>query len=328
MGEFKPMVKMMTTEPSVELKLKKGGSVAHKAMKSGGSCKETGHKKMAFGGSLGSIANKVRNMMPTLAKNVANAKIATPAKPSMTERRKAMKTGGVAKGQGGYKTGGVVKGQGGYKDGGIIKSESGKCKVNTAHPDTDKGPTGDVKLGKPAGYKKGGLPKKFAEGGSVQDDGRPQKMAQGAKKPSSAVSIDKLSGTFKKGGTVASKKLQAVFKKENAPAMKAAKADSDLKYSKYQKKMADGGYAGYDIEMSPEEQLKEMRRRKAMQQGYEGTRERDTSANEALLDTLTSLPKSVKDMVRKAMRGEGAVTDTERTVSRTVVPAKKRGGKV
>ena len=39
--------------------------------------------------------------------------------------------------------------------------------------------------------------------------------------------------------------------------------------------------------------------------------------------------KSVKDMVRKAMRGEGAVTDTERTVSRTVTPpAKRRGGKV
>ncbi len=27
MGQFKPMVKMETTEPSIELKLKKGGSV-------------------------------------------------------------------------------------------------------------------------------------------------------------------------------------------------------------------------------------------------------------------------------------------------------------
>ena len=357
MGQFKPMVKMMTTEPTVELKLKKGGTVkGHKNMKSGG-CMKSGGKADATGHSYmnGGISAALAGapMIAAPRRRMA-AKV---GKPSMAARRAAMmatgrknggamealkkheekpaskahkglKTGGVAMGQGGYKTGGVVKGQGGYKDGGIIKSESGKCKVNTAHPDTDKGPTGDVKLGKPAGYKKGGLPKKFAEGGSVQDDGRPQKMAQGAKKPSTAVSIDKLSGTFKKGGTVASKKLQAVFKKENAPAMKAAKADSDLKYSKYQKKMADGGYAGYDIEMSPEEQLKEMRRRKAMQQGYEGTRERDTSANEALLDTLTSLPKSVKDMVRKAMRGEGAVTDTETTVSRTVVPAKKRGGKV
>ena len=30
MGQFKPMVKMMTTEPTVELKLKKGGHVNRK----------------------------------------------------------------------------------------------------------------------------------------------------------------------------------------------------------------------------------------------------------------------------------------------------------
>ena len=35
MGQFKPMVKMMTTEPTVELKLKKGGSV-EKKMQMGG----------------------------------------------------------------------------------------------------------------------------------------------------------------------------------------------------------------------------------------------------------------------------------------------------
>ena len=35
MGQFKPMVKMMTTEPSVILKLKKGGKVDKKAMGGG-----------------------------------------------------------------------------------------------------------------------------------------------------------------------------------------------------------------------------------------------------------------------------------------------------
>ena len=35
MGQFKPMVKMETTEPSVELKLKKGGKV-EKKMQMGG----------------------------------------------------------------------------------------------------------------------------------------------------------------------------------------------------------------------------------------------------------------------------------------------------
>ena len=44
MGQFKPMVKMMTTEPTVELKLKKGGS-AHKKMKHGG---DASHIKSSF----------------------------------------------------------------------------------------------------------------------------------------------------------------------------------------------------------------------------------------------------------------------------------------
>ena len=184
--------------------------------------------------------------------------------------------------------------------------------------------------------KKGGSSKKYAEGGSVNDGGRPQKMPQGAKKPSSSVSIDKLSGTFKKGGTVASKRLQNVFKKENAPAMKAAKADSNLKYKKggNVKKYADGGYSDAEVTfdesfMSPEERLQEMRRRRAMQRGAGQVSELERESNEALLDSLTSLPKRVKDMARKAMRGSGAVTDTERTVSRTVTPpAKRRGGKV
>ena len=51
MAEFKPMVKMMTTEPSVILKLKKGGSVAHP-------------KKMAMGGM-------PRSMPPAVARKIS-----------------------------------------------------------------------------------------------------------------------------------------------------------------------------------------------------------------------------------------------------------------
>ena len=336
MGEFKPMVKMETTEPSVELKLKKGGSVAHKAMKSGGICKETGHKKMAGGGMLAGIAEKMGRMAPAFVKNIVNAKAASPAKPSMAARRTAMKTGGVAKGQGGYKTGGVVKGQGGYAEGGIIKSTTGATKVDTAKPNTSPAKTGDVKLGNGGGYKKGGATKKFASGGSVNDSGRAQKMPQGEKRPSTAVSIDKLSGTFKKGGNVSSKKLQSTFKKENAPAMKAAKADSDLKYSKYQKgkKMADGGLSNVDMSFdesfaSPREQLAEIKRRRDMARAAGQVSDRDTRANEELLEKVTSLPKAAKDIAKRAMRGQGAVTDTERTISRTVTPPlqRKAGGK-
>ncbi len=339
MGEFKPMVKMETTEPSIELKLKKGGTVGHKAMKSGGACKETGHKKMAIGGGmLAGLADKFRSMAPSFAKNVANAKVATPAKPSMAARRKAMKTGGVVKGQGGYKTGGVVKGQGGYAEGGIIRSTSGKTKVVTATPNNSPAKTGDVKLGNGGGYKKGGKAKKaYASGGSVNDSGKATSMPQGRKTPSSPVSISKLSGTFKKGGNVTSKALQAEFKKENAPAMKAAKADSNLKYSKYQKaskKMADGGRS--DVEMtfdesfaSPREQLREMRMRRAMNRGAAQVSERERASNEAMVDALTSLPRAAKELAKRSLRGQGAVTDTERTVSRTVTPPlqRKHGGK-
>jgi hypothetical protein len=48
MGQFKPMVKMETTEPSVILKLKKGGHVNYK---DGGQA-ESGHTKMAGGGKM------------------------------------------------------------------------------------------------------------------------------------------------------------------------------------------------------------------------------------------------------------------------------------
>ena len=82
MGQFKPMVKMETTEPSVILKLKKGG---HVGMKSKG---ENGHapmKKMD-GGVMGALAGT-----PALVGRPAvNAPVASPGRPSMMARRKAM----------------------------------------------------------------------------------------------------------------------------------------------------------------------------------------------------------------------------------------------
>ena len=197
MGQFKPMVKMMTTEPSVVLKLKKGGHVAMpgKAV-----------KKMD-GGTMGALAAAPSARVPAVAPDGR-----APAKPSMAERRRAMmgrrgmaapvmaKKGGemeskaehakeatkaelkahadkpASKAHKGLKTGGVVKGQGGYKTGGVVKGQGG--------------------------YKKGGAVKKFAKGGQVQDDGRPEQMPQGKKPPSAPVSISRLSGTFKKGGAV------------------------------------------------------------------------------------------------------------------------------
>jgi len=337
MGQFKPMVKMETTEPSVELKLKKGGSVAHKPMK--GKAESQKPVKKAMGGGLGAVAPATP---PMISPRDMALESRGPAKPSLALRRKAMAmrnarkaapvaveapvmkkggkcgggkmaTGGVVKGNsGGYKTGGVVNGQGGFKDGGS---------------------TGDVKLGNAGGFKKGGATKKFASGGSVDDSGRAQKMPQGNKKPSAPVAINMLSGTFKKGGNVSAKALQSKFKSENAPAMKAAKANSDEKYSPYQKKtggkvkkMADGGMTYDESFASPAEQLAEMRRMKniAKGEGAISDAEREAAKGLGVADKL----KGVYNKVKGALSGQGAVTDTERTISRTVTPpAKKRGGR-
>ena len=191
MGQFKPMVKMMTTEPTVELKLKKGGAVA---MKKGGST--TKAKKMAMGG-LGAMA------APTMPSSMPAEMPAGPApkKPSMASRRKAMmaskmpvrpvmKNGGMpeslkkhadmpaSKAHKGLKTGGVAMGQGGYKDGGSVipvsaskKGAEGyvNTKMNTATPDRSPAKTGEVKMGNGGGYKKGGMAK-YAKGGGVENN--------------------------------------------------------------------------------------------------------------------------------------------------------------
>jgi hypothetical protein len=389
MGQFKPMVKMMTTEPSVELKLKKGGSVKSTTkMKTGGT--DTGHKKMADGGSaMGALLGS-----PALVGRPAvNAPVRTPGKPSMSARRKAMaakpkapvapmmKKGGKAEGESkaehksemakfgkiekelkshegkpaskahkGLKTGGVALGNaGGYKKGGnvnkyakgglagngIINTENQggeyrNTKMHSAEKTTKtSGKTGGVKngngggyktggvaLGNGGGYKKGGATKKFARGGSVIDDGKAQAMPQGRKKPSAPVSINRLSGTFKKGGKVtpAEGRLMKDFDKENATAMREAKAQSNEIYSKYQK-FAKGGVSDKENDMS----------NGAYDAHYANERAENEADRKMMTDALMYLPRQAKKAF-DSLRGQGAVTTTEREISKTVSPAKKRSG--
>lgn len=56
MGEFKPMTKMMTTEPSVELKLKKGGSATHDRLKREGMKHGFQPVKKMDGGVMGALS--------------------------------------------------------------------------------------------------------------------------------------------------------------------------------------------------------------------------------------------------------------------------------
>jgi hypothetical protein len=382
MGQFKPMVKMMTTEPTVELKLKKGG---HVNMKKGGKA-EAGHKKMADGGgAMGALAGT-----PALiGRPAVNAPVRAPGKPSMASRRKAMaakpamapkapignpampstpmKEGGeskkehkaemkalsglkkelkshegkpASKGHKGLKTGGVANGQGGYAKGGIINTEGQggayrNTKMHTAKPDHSPATTGGVKDGNGGGYatggvakangggyRKGGSAKKaYATGGTV-DSGKPVAMPQGSKKPPTPVSINRLAGTYKSGGKVtpAEGRLRANFKAENATAMKEAKADSNLKYSKYQK-MADGGPTSGQGTITDRE-------RKTMQDLSKGAYDASSKHSRELEDALNPL-SMVKELAGKAKdyfmpKGE-SVTKTKESV--TVSPAlKKRGG--
>jgi hypothetical protein len=314
MAEFKPMVKMMTTEPSIELKLKKGGEV-----------------KKAMGGAMPAV---LPSAMPARGGMMPAAR---PAKPSLAARRKAMavppamKKGGemeskathkaemakmgkiekelkshegkpASKAHKGLKTGGVANAQGGYKEGGIINTEKQggayrDTKMHTSKPDHSPAKTGQVKEGNgggyatggvaksnAGGYKKGGATKKFARGGAVQDDGAAVEMPQGNKRPARPVSINQLSGTYKKGGSV--------------------------------KKYDTGGAVDPIIAR----ETKRMEAEKAAEK----------ADNEATRDAILGFPKRVYEGVKgfftSPEKKPGSVTKTEKSV--TVSPAKKRGGSV
>jgi hypothetical protein len=376
MGQFKPMVKMMTTEPTVELKLKKGG---HVNMKKGGKA-ESGHKKMAMGGG---AMEALAGTPALVGRPAVNAPVRAPGKPSMASRRKAMmakpamapkapignpampstpmKKGGeskathkaemskmkglekelksheskpASKGHKGLATGGVANGQGGYAKGGIINTEGQggayrNTKMHTAKADHSPATTGGVKDGNGGGYatggvakangggyRKGGSAKKaYATGGTV-DSGKPVAMPQGSKKPPTPVSINRLSGTYKSGGKVtpAEGRLRANFGAENATAMKQAKADTNLKYSKYQK-MQSGGSP------TPNERFFDKNKVDPKSVSDKASRELEDAMNP--LSMVKELAGKAKDYFMP--KGE-SVTKTKESVTVAPVPKKRGGG--
>tara|TARA_R110000822_G_scaffold158199_1_gene297781 strand:+ start:248 stop:1297 length:1050 start_codon:yes stop_codon:yes gene_type:complete len=216
MGQFKPMVKMETTEPSVVLKLKKGG---HVNMKKGGN----GHSPMKKmdGGPMGNMGamNTPAMIRPPV---VGGPSIGAPRRPSMADRRKMMAMAAMMKNRpaAGAPMGGLPTMKKGGKAGEVetpamhkmemkgikgigkeLKSHESKP-ASKAHAGLKKGgmATGGVRLANAGGYKKGGAAKKFANGGRV-DSGRAVSMSQGHKKPTPPVSTNRFAGTFKKGGS-------------------------------------------------------------------------------------------------------------------------------
>jgi hypothetical protein len=186
MGQFKSMTKMQTTEPSVELKLKKGGKVV----------------KKAGGGMMGSPMGAPRGMPSGMPARGGMMGASSPMAPSLAMRRRAMKgmpagagpagpVGGAAqmqaamptpgmkkggesksvhkaemskmkglekelksheskpasKGHKGLATGGVVDGQGGFKKGGIINTENQGGEYRDTKMDTAKPDHSPAKTG-------------------------------------------------------------------------------------------------------------------------------------------------------------------------------------
>ena len=298
MGQFKPMVKMDTTEPSVELKLKKGGAVSKpKKMMNGGVMSGLSAAPAPVGARGGnapvarpvapSMAARRRAMtgapMPAMAKGGESKKAHKGEKAKMSKldkeiRNESEEIGRVkarlnkhenmaaSKAHKGMKTGGVAKSNaGGYKTGGVVDGQGG--------------------------FKKGGAAKKaYATGGAVNDSGKPVAMP---KKPASKpVSNDRQSGTFKKGGKV---------------------------------KMAEGGKASRKGAVSDEEM------QRMLEKAYNDSIGPDKEEIE-FAESLRAIPGKMFRGAKKMLgfdeedTGDGAVTETEKSI--TVAPAKKRGGSV
>jgi len=213
MGQFKPMIKMQTTEPSVVLKLKKGGAVRSMVKMRHGNV--SGHKKMANGGgAMGAMMGT-----PALVGRPAlNAPVRSPGRPSLASRRRAMmprgtmKKGGApvsskmeeklhehaskpaSKAHKGLKTGGVALGNaGGFKKGGAVNTEMHTSKHDAKSGGQTKGvrhgnaggyKTGGVTLGNGGGYRSGGnATKKYKDGKLVTDRDVIEATAQPTKGP-------------------------------------------------------------------------------------------------------------------------------------------------
>ena len=245
MGQFKPMVKMMTTEPSVILKLKKGGHVNAKASAKA----DNGHKPMGKmdGGVMGALAGT-----PALVGRPAvNAPVAAPGRPSMAARRKAMMAKGPAMSQ--------AMPSALMKEGGKADMAQDKAMIKKAMKQHDsqehkggKGTklslkTGGVPMG-PGGYKNGG---KVAKSGIIntEDQGgeyRNTKMVEAKPDHNSAPTGDvKLGngGGYKRGGKVMKKATGGVMKSTKPGGYKkggaAKKADGGVSFSSVAKELGD-----------------------------------------------------------------------------------------
>ena len=349
MGQFKPMVKMETTEPSVILKLKKGGHVSSKA----NAKEENGHKPMgkADGGMMGALAGA-----PALVGRPASAApVAMPGKPSMAARRKAM----MAKRRpatapvpvSGLKPaapamGGAPMGMPAMKKGGNSDAAQDKAMIKKAMKQHDaqehkggKGTslklkkggdcyaTGGVVMGQ-GGFKTGGVVKGngggYAKGGGVEGNvsGTPAGVTNtktGGVRLGNAGGFKKGGGAkkFADGGAVQDDgravKMPQGNKRPSTPVSINQLSGTFKKGGKV--KMAAGG----DAQTAKNEQDYKQ---------YEADEEKfNKGLREDMSNALMYIPRKIKQGI-DALKGQGSVTNTERERSVTVAKPKKSGGRM
>jgi hypothetical protein len=346
MGQFKPMVKMETTEPSVELKLKKGGKVVKKA--DGGMMGSPMGAMPARGGMMGakapmkpSLAMRRRAMrgMPSGAGPAGPIGGAAQMQPSMPPPMPSapMKEGGKAdktqdkamikkafkqhdmqehkggkgtslklKHGGKMATGGVVNGQGGFATGGVVKGQGGYA-------------TGGVAKSNGGGYKSGGKVKGMMGGGMAGDGMMGGGMMDDGMMNNSMSAAYKKGGATKKayaaGGTVNSGRPVAM-PQGNKPASKPVRINELAGTFKR------GGTVKMNGGGSSSEKSEDMSK---------GAYDKAPKYSRDVEDALNPLGM-VKELASKAKnffmpkKTADSVTKTKESV--TVTPAKKRGGAV
>lgn len=351
MGQFKPMVKMMTTEPSVELKLKKGGKV-EKKMQMGGSpdmAAPAMPSMPARGGMMGakapmkpSMAARRRAMraMPSGAapaapvgmaaqvmkeggetKSMHKAEMAKMAKTSKALKEHADKP--ASKAHKGLKTGGVVNGQGGFKAGGIINTENQggeyrNTKMDTAKPDHSPAKTGDVKMGNAGGYATGGVAK--ANAGGYKKGGAAKKAYAAGGVVDSGAPVAMPQGRKKPSAPVSITELSGTFKKGGRVTaaegrLQKAFTKENATAMKQAKAYSNEVYSKYQKKAGGGAITDKEREVVDLSNGaYDRHYANEKAENEAMREAILGAPKRAFDSIRGMFKGMGSVTNKEREI--------------
>ena len=356
MGQFKPMVKMETTEPSVELKLKKGGKVVKKA--DGGMMGSPMGVMPARGGMMGvnapmrpPLAMRRRAMrgLPSGAGPAGPVGGAAQMQPSMPSSMPTppvtsapMKKGGKAEGgkadtaqdkamikkafkqhdmqehKGGKGTSLKLKHGGKMATGGVVNGQGGFATGGVVNGQGGFA-TGGVAKSNAGGYKRGGKIKGMMGGGMAGDG------MMGGGMMDDGMMNNSMSAAYKKGG--ATKKAYAAGGTVNSGRPVAMpqgnkRPSPPVRIDQLSGTFKRGGTVKMNGGGSSSEKLEDMSK---------GAYDKAPKYSRDVEDALNPLGM-VKELASKAKnffmpkKTADSVTETKESV--TVTPAKKRGGAV